>query len=353
MKLLDRRTFALSLAGSALTTNVRTKARGLDESRSPTGVDVDKLVRAVAETVRREYVEEATAAKIAAVLLRNLASGSYAYSTSRALADRLTDDLRAQTNDLHMSVTYAPLGPDRDVPNEISEDDLDSGTIAWGLQTVARLPGNIGLLRVTHFESGLEMFSAYCSAAMAILRHTAALILDLSLNHGGDSDSAAYMISYFIDGEVELGRIRFRHSPQKIVKTYKTIDGPRYGESRPIYVAVSNRTFSAGEALAWHLKERRGATLIGRNTRGGANIGEFFALPSDFRMFVVTARDLSRNWEGVGVTPDIPVEPEFAVAMAYRLALQKLIEGAGNERSRQVLCNVRDHSSENLSSFAL
>lgn len=100
-----------------------------------------------------------------------------------------------------------------DALDEISEDDLDSGAIAWGMQTVARLPGNIGLLRVTHCESGLEMFAAYCCAAMTLLRQTAALILDLSLNHGGDSDSAAYLISYFIDGEIELGRINFRHSP--------------------------------------------------------------------------------------------------------------------------------------------
>jgi C-terminal processing protease CtpA/Prc len=331
---------------------VSSKAR--EEVGGATGVDVDKVVQAVAETVRREYVDPAIAKQLADALLRNLARGSYASTLSRrGLAERLTDDLRAQTNDLHMSIAYAPPGPDKEAPDRLSEDDLDSGAIAWGVQSAARLPGNIGLLRVTHFESGLETFASRCGAAMELLRQTAALILDLTLNHGGDGDCAAYFMSYFVDGEIELGRLRFRHSPDKIIKTYKTVVGPRYGESRPIFVAISNRTFSAGETTASRLKSCRGATLLGRNTRGGAHIGEFFKLPDDFKIFVVTARDIGRDWEGVGVAPDIPVEPEFAAGMAHRLALRGLIDSATDAKLRQVLCNVRDHSIENLSSFAL
>ena len=352
MHRIDRRKFTVSLTGGLVTASVWARSPG--QIAAPSNVDVNELVHAVAATVRREYVDPEIAEIIANKLLRDLARGSYASSVSRrGLADRLTEDLRAQTNDLHMSVTYAPRGPDEDAPNKISEDDLDSGAIAWGVQTVARLPGNIGLLRVTHFESGLERFACRCGAAMELLGDTAALIVDLTLNHGGDADSAAYLTSYFFDGEIELGRVRFRRGPEKIVKTYKTVTGPRYGKSRPIFVAISNKTFSAGEAFAWQLKSRRAATLIGRRTRGGAHIGEFFDLPDDFKIFVVTARDASRHWEGVGVAPDIPADEEFAVGTAHRLALQKLIDGAANERLRQVLCNVRDHAIENLSSFAL
>jgi len=266
------------------------------------------------------------------------------------LADLLTNDLRAQTSDLHMSVTYVPQALDKAAPDEISEDDLDSAAIGWGVQSVARLPGNIGLLRVTHFESG-ETFGSRCAAAMELLRQTSALIVDLTLNHGGDSDSAAYFMSYFLDHEIELGHIAFRRGPEKIIKTYKSIAGPRYGESRPIFVAISKRTFSAGEAVAAQLKSRRGATLVGRTTRGGAHIGEFFSLPGEFKIFVVTGRDLTRDWEGVGVAADIAAEPEFAVSMAHRLALRGLVDSATDEVLRQVLLNVRDHSIENLSSF--
>jgi C-terminal processing protease CtpA/Prc len=352
MQRINRRTFAACVTGGLALASMWSKA-GCRKG-GPAGVEVGEVVQAAAEIVRREYVDAAVAKAICDALLRDLATGRYAGATSRhGLAERLTDDLRARTNDLHMSVTYEPRHRDDETPDEISEDDLDSGAIAWGVQSVARLAGNIGLLRVTHFESGLEVFASRCSAAMTLLRHTAALILDLTVNHGGDGDSAAYFVSYFVDGQIELGRVTFRHGPEKIVKTYKTVAGPRYGESRPIFVAISNKTFSAGEALASQLKSLRGATLIGRRTRGGAHIGEFFDLPDDFKIFVVTARDLGRDWERVGVAPEIPVEPEFAVGMAHRLALRGLIDSATDERIRQVLCNVRDHSIENLSSFRL
>jgi hypothetical protein len=352
MQHIDRRTFAASLTGGLVAASLWSKARG--ETAGGSGIEVDKIVQAAAETVRREYVDPAAANKLADSLQNNLAHGRYKSSMSpRLLADVLTDDLRAQTNDLHMSVTYAPRGLDKTAPDKLSEDDLDSALIGWGVQSVARLPGNIGLLRVTHFESGLEMFGSRCAAAMELLRQTNALILDLTLNHGGDGDSAAYFMSYFIDGEVELGHIKFRRSPEEITKTYKSVVGTRYGEARPIFVAISNRTFSAGETVAARLKSHRRATTVGRTTRGGAHIGEFFKLPGDFNIFVVTARDLTRDWEGVGVGADIPVEPEFAVGMAHRLALQGLIVSATDERLRQVLINVRDHSVENLSSFQI
>ena len=260
MERIDRRTFGVSLAGGLLAASVWGKASA--KAAGAAGIDVDKVVQAAAETVRREYVDAAIAKQLADALLGKLSGGRYASTMSRrGLADRLTEDLRAQTNDLHMSVTYAPRVPDREALDTIAEDDLDSGAIAWGVQSTARLPGNIGLLRVTHFESGLEMFASRCGAAMELLRQTAALIVDLSLNHGGDSESAAYFMSYFIDGEIELGRLTFRHDPEKLIKTYKTVSGPRYGESRPIFVAISNRTFSAGETTGSATQYRCAALL--------------------------------------------------------------------------------------------
>jgi C-terminal processing protease CtpA/Prc len=42
------------------------------------------------------------------------------------------------------------------------------------------------------------------------------------------------------------------------------------------------------------------------------------------------------NWEGVGVKPDVAVDPAAALETARRLALEKLFSGATGERAEEL-----------------
>ena len=119
-------------------------------------------------------------------------------------------------------------------------------------------------------------------------------------------------------------------------------------------MAISQHTFSAGEAIALELKNHKRATLVGRRTRGGSHAGNFFKLPEDFKIFVVMGKRPSDlpDWEGIGVSPDVETRAELAVATAHYMALQVLLQKTTDPKAAQILRNVLDASIENLSSFA-
>ena len=341
---VDRRTLGLSLAGAAAAL-----ARG--DAAAQEAFDTGAVVSAAAAEIRARFVDPAMANRMADQLLLRLQAGAYRSRSGNELAERLTADLQAMSDDLHLVVRYEPPGR-RERAADWAEDDFHHRDIGWGVQTVARLPGNIGLLRVTHSPGGeMPTMTGRYAAAMTLLEDTNAMIVDLTANHGGGTDSQAYFLSYFLEGEIELRRMIWRDEPVEIIATTAALPAPRYAQDKPLLVAISNVTFSAGEAVALELKQHRNATLVGQRTRGGANGGNFVDLPQHFRIFIVFGRPDGPSWEGVGVPPDIETRPERAVGAAYRLALQGLLDGETDPARAQVLRSVATRSIENLSSF--
>ena len=95
----------------------------------------------------------------------------------------------------------------------------------------------------------------------------------------------------------------------------------------PVSVLVSERTFSSGEALAYHLQSQGRGTVIGQRTPGAADHITPVRLTSHVRAFLPEARVrdavTATNWEGAGVVPDIPCEP----AEALEAAIEELRRG--------------------------
>jgi hypothetical protein len=348
---MDRRT-VLTIAAGGFVLAASPPARAVPTDHAT--FNMPAVVKAAATALREQYVDPDVANQLADLLLANLAQGAYdGISDPVKLAGRLTDDLRALVHDLHLSVQYDPAVPHLENAAVVAEDDLHPRVTGWGVQTVARLPGNIGLLRVTHFPSPPKLFADRYAAAIDLLQDTSALILDMTVNHGGGTDTAGFFLSYFLDGGIVVSRSVSRDGGTEVITTDTNVPGPRYGIGRPMFVAISGNTFSAGEGIAAQLSARKRATLVGARTRGGGHIGNFVKLPDGFQIFVVMGKSLDHNWEGVGVEPDAAVEPEFAVATAYRMALEGLLSQAADPKLAQVLRNVRDHKIENLSSFML
>jgi C-terminal processing protease CtpA/Prc len=94
-----------------------------------------------------------------------------------------------------------------------------------------------------------------------------------------------------------------------------------------VRVLVSERTFSSGEALAYHLQSRGRARVVGQQTPGAADHITPVRLSGHVRAFLPEARVrdavTATNWEGTGVVPDLPCEP----AAALQAAIEELGRG--------------------------
>lgn len=301
-------------------------------------VDRREIARRLADVVGREYQDPDVAPALAEAIRARAFRGAYDDAVSdEALADLLTADLRAIVPDRHLAVAAnVPEGtPD------LSEDRVFSLRQNYGLQAVRRLGGNVGVIEL-NFSPNLSVSDAILdryAAAMTLVKDTRALIVDLRAHIGGDPGTVAYFVSYFFDrNPFVINRVRYRNKPVVEFSTVGSPRGAKYGEQRPVFVLVSPGTFSAGEELAYDLQATKRATLVGQTTGGGANPNQPYDLGQGFSVFVPVGAVVNpvtgRNWDGVGVRPDVQCEPGRALDSAWRLALDAALARALSEDER-------------------
>jgi C-terminal processing protease CtpA/Prc len=91
-----------------------------------------------------------------------------------------------------------------------------------------------------------------------------------------------------------------------------------------VFYLVSGRTASAAEHLALAFRHTRRATLIGETTAGANHFGGFEPLGAGLAVFLPVGRtidpDTGKDWEGVGIAPDVLVAPPLALEEALRRA---------------------------------
>ena len=163
---------------------------------------------------------------------------------------------------------------------------------------------------------------------MQLVKNTSGLIIELS--GGGDPRMVSLFISYLIEGKIHVDSFAYRD--ERGIEEYWTRDeivGPHYGEERPVYLVVTEDTFSAAEGFSYALRNLERVTIVGETTIGGAHPIDLVRLHEHFMMSVPVARSVSpvtgTNWQFVGVRPDYEVPPDEAFTRAYELILKELI----------------------------
>lgn len=302
---------------------------------------VDSVVRRAAEIFAMEYFDAHIGASVSGEIKRRLESGQYAaLQTNQDLADRLTSDLLKLTGDKHVALRLRrgaggnnASGQRRDVPT------------TDGFRRTEVLPGNIGLLEIAFFMRPVEHRDAL-DAAMKQLHTADALILDMRENGGGSPATVALLISYLLD---EPGRplfeIRPRTGTPDVYVTQSVSPQIRDGQ-RPVYVLTSSRSFSGGEGLAFLLQDMKRALVIGEVTAGAANPGRGYPINDTFEIQVSNGQLLTsgsrRNWEGHGVTPDVPVTAVDALGVAHLRAIDELLVRTPPGPKREELTLLRE-----------
>ncbi|GHJ44302.1 interphotoreceptor retinoid-binding protein [Catellatospora sp. TT07R-123] len=291
------------------------------------------LVEAALEQLCKHYVFPDRALAGAEIIR----SRDYTGLSEADLCVRLTEDLFEIFADKHLRVRIRP------VELQESGQSEEAAEAAWrdylrvnnfGIARAERLAGNIGYLDL-HNVTSPDVGASAIAAAMQLVEHTEALIIDLRRNRGGSPDGAIFWCSYFFkDEQTHLNSIYDGTTRQtRQYWSLAWVPGRRYLD-RPVYALTSDTTFSGGEEIAYNLQAQRRAVLIGQTTRGGAHPTDRYPLSDTVEITVPFARSVNpvteTNWEGVGVQPDVEVSAEQAYAVAYRRALEHVVASAGD-----------------------
>ena len=286
-----------------------------------------EVIEAALARLTAEYIDEDKAIQTAGFVRDRLGAGLYEALPGKALCESVTEDLQHVTGDKHLRLLWS------DEPQELDDAEEDEDFFAdlarsenQGIRRVERLPGDIGYIDTTLVAEPADG-AIMISAAMTLVANTKALILDLRGNRGGSTYGMAYWCSYFFpEGEsVHLTDV-YRRTTGRTQQfwTLPYVPGERYLD-RPVYVLTGPVTFSGAEDLAYNLKVRGRAMLVGERTRGGAHPTGYYPLTEHITITVPYARSInpvtSGDWEGVGVTPDLAVAVDEALDVACQHAL--------------------------------
>jgi retinol-binding protein 3 len=283
--------------------------------------------------LRKAYIFAETAEKMSVAIRARVTAKDYDTITSaQEFADRLTRDLQDVSHDKHLRIRYAPEGlparPEQPTAAERAQALAAERQRNFGFERVERLDGNVGYIDLRGFSGSPESRGA-AVAAMKVVADTDALIFDLRRNGGGSPFMIGLLCSYLFDDVVHLNDFYVRESDShQEFFTTKEVDGRKFGQSKPVFILTSARTFSAAEEFTYDLKHLKRATVVGETTGGGAHPGGLRRLTDHFGIWLPTGRAINpitrTNWEGTGIEPDIKTPALDALDAAHREALRRI-----------------------------
>ena len=236
----------------------------------------------------------------------------------KKFADFITMKIQNYSHDKHMYVEYVD-GKD-DQSNWVEEWLEQAPTQNYGMRKVEVLKGNIGYLVISLFYP-LDIAEPSIQAAMNFLKHTSGMILDLRRNGGGDETSTRAILSTFLpEGHKAPLLIESRVSSVAMPVPHD-IKWQHYPDKNKLVILINERTFSAPESLAFSLQEVGRALIIGSDSAGGAHMTDnLLNVSGGYEIGIPNKRPVSKstgkNWEGIGVIPDIKSIDSNAIEIA-------------------------------------
>src|SRR3954447_2056966 len=253
----------------------------------------------------------------------------------RALAARFGDDARTVTEDVcreveavahafsrHFELEYVADGSlvrDAEPPGWPPQDPREVRRRAGSVGNVARARDGVAVLALDGHD-GVHIAAPYLRAAFALLRGARGAVLDLRRNRGGDLGTVTLVLDWLLGAEpTHVCDVIYRDRTRQWWTTGRLAHLPLPRET-PVNVLVGERTFSSGEGLAYHLRSRRRVRIVGQPTPGAADHITPVNVSGHVRALLPEARVrdavTGANWEGTGVVPDVPCEPDDALTVA-------------------------------------
>ena len=311
--------------------------------------DPARSVGEIADVIEENFFDAVVARDVSSALRSDAAAGAFSSLSNEALAKELTSRLKKVDGHFRVGApAEAGAGAEANPSLSIGYED-QVRRINFGFRSVDILPGNIGYIDLrffADFDSADAPERSVADAALQMIAHTDAVIIDLRDNGGGSPPMAAYLASAFLPPDSRAYMAEHYRSGEIISQAPETpVDPAQRRLTAPLIVMISARSASAAEALAYSLQSVQRAVVVGQPSMGAASMARPAATLSGFVVFVPYASTISpitnANWEGAGVIPDVvgPVADAKAHAhqMALRMATERLAEPAMTAENRWIL----------------
>ncbi|HEU4561255.1 MAG TPA: S41 family peptidase [Longimicrobium sp.] len=343
-----------ALALGAVTTSLAAQAPNPERALDAAARRV--IVDSAASLLTRYYAFADTGQMLATHLRARLAAGAFdGAATEPQLGELLTREMQSFNNDGHLYTAYRPGvgtpsavamrtrqgGSQASAPQRPQPSAADVAAMRrqnYGLARAERLDGNIGYIEITSFTRGDEAAAAI-DAAMAMLQHVDAMIIDLRRN-GGGSEMTHYLMSYLQPD----GALQTWNYTRIMGDTMKNVSRPVGGTKRldiPLYVLTSGRTASAAEAFAFTMQQAGRGKTVGTATSGAGYNNMSFPLTENTAMSVSIGHAFypatGKRWQRTGVLPDVAVPAEQALSTARAEILRTLAAREADPRRKQEL----------------
>ncbi len=283
------------------------------------------VIDSLTSALLKNYIYPDTAKKMSSYIKAKLKTGAYdTVNDPNKFAQALKSDLYVVYRDLHLSVYYDPdmeKGLQSKSYMQVVTDHLQFLKFAqqqnFGFSKIEILDSNIGYVSLTRFFDVSEQSTETVRSVFSVLRNTNALIIDLRYNSGGEADMVKYICSFFFKEKTHIND-QFEHRANKIYQywTQPLTDSSLFF-TMPLYILVNGYTYSAAEEFAYDLQNLHRATIVGEITGGAAHPVAPINISNGFFGNIPYARAINpvskKNWEGIGVKPDISVNTNSAL----------------------------------------
>lgn len=317
----------------------KTKDHSIDNPAQSLDAEVKgKIIEEIAQLIEEKYVFPDVAEKIAGYIRKRNKEKSYESITNlHRFIEEITKDLGSINNDAHLGLVLRRQAlKGGDAQEEMYKAFFLKRALFqnYGFKKAERLLGNVGCIVIDEFSyiemDGENVGGDTAKAVMKMISNCYALIIDLRDNFGGREEMALLLLDYFFLEPTHILTNQYRDREDNQIWTKGMYKVGRLAEM-PLYILTSQHTVSGGEMFAYVLKNRGRAAIIGENTRGAAHKTHLFSLQSakiDIAIPVGTTIDpiTGEDWEGKGVEPDISVSSGKALDMAYKTALESIMQ---------------------------
>ncbi|XP_047232462.1 retinol-binding protein 3 [Girardinichthys multiradiatus] len=266
------------------------------------------------------------------------------------LANVLSDGVQTTVSDPRLKVSYEP----NYVPVVHPEmPPLPAEQLVAVLQSSIKLDileGNIGYLRIDHIlgeEVADKVGPLLVELVWNKILPTSALIFDLRYTSSGDISGIPYIVSYFTEAEpvIHIDSIYDRPSNTTTkLLSMSTLLGERFSVTKPLIILTSKNTKDIAEDVAYCLQSLKRATIVGEKTAGGSvKVDKVKVGDTDFYITLPTAKSINpitgSTWEITGVTPDVEVSAEDALATSIKIINLRVQVPAIIEESASLIAN--------------
>ena len=327
-------------AGTPPNSELSASSATLKETLLPT--DVPQVVERAAQLLETRFVFPEIGRRYAQGLRANLKAGAYDAVSAADLPRRLTTELQAIAPDTHLHVFAEVTGLEA-TPASANAAGPRRGRRPPPIAEAKWLEPGVAYISFRVFSGTPEEVAAV-RAFMEEHLDAKTLIIDAREHHGGEVAEMDVILPYLFARRTELvtmdvSKAEAERSPEQEPSMHPAAGPP--GISRVVHVVephptehrlfsaqvfylTSHNTVSAGEHLALALKRTKRAVIVGEKTAGANHFGGPEPVGMGLMLWLPVGRtldpDTGKDWEGVGIQPDVAVHANQALEVALRLS---------------------------------